>query len=88
MLYVKQQKETYTMISEKGFDDFLDQIPDKHQKFYCCYRGIKRKDYPRWIGWTFIDNLKGTLNVSEIESEYLEILVQNFFLIRYLSENL
>ena len=76
------------MISETGFNDFLTQIPDRNQKFYCCYKGIKRKDFPRWIGWIYIDNLKGTLNVSEIESEYLEILVQNFFLIKYLSENI
>lgn len=76
------------MISEQGFEEFLLQVPDRHQKYYCCYRGIKRKEHPRWAGWAYIDELRGTVSVSDINSEYLDLLVQNFFLVEYLHDSL
>lgn len=68
----------------KNFTEYynLSKIPT--QKFYCAFQGIKRKEYPRWVGWDYIDGLKGIKNVSEIEGELIDLLVENFYLIRYI----
>lgn len=69
----------------EGFADFLEKWLEKDQKFYCNFRGIKRRDYPRWQGWSYIDSLKGTTHVSEIDDEFINILVENMFLVRFLT---
>ena len=66
------------------FEEYYNENCLGAQKFYCAYRGIRRKEYPRWQGWDYIDDLKGTVNVSEIDCEFLDLLVENFHLIRYI----
>lgn len=66
------------------YNQFFNEHFDKEQKFYCNFQGIKRKDYPRWQGWSYIDKLKGEVNVSDINDEYIQYLVENMYIVMYL----
>lgn len=60
------------------FDDFLKEKTQNQGKFYHSYLGIKRKEFPKWLGWKYIDKNK------IIEDPYLDDLVRNFYFIQYL----
>ena len=81
--------EEYLMNSDsKTFEEFFKEEYIPGQKFYCSFQGIKRKDYPKWLGWSYIDNLKGTVSVQNINTEIIDLLVQNFFIVKYLNVTL
>lgn len=69
-----------------ALNDFQNFVNNNKQdiKFYCNYQGIKRKEYPRWQGWLFIDSLKPECAVSMIDDPFLDCLVENFYLVMYL----
>lgn len=69
----------------KGYSEFLEKWFEQDQKFYCNFQGIRRRDFPRWQGWTYIDSLKGTIPVCEIDDDFIRILVENMFLVRFLA---
>ena len=68
----------------KTFEEFFEERLT-NQRFYCSFQGIKRKEYPKWLGWNYIDSLKGITNVSDIDSELMILLVENFYLVKYLN---
>lgn len=68
----------------KPFEEFFEEECLTNQRFYCSFQGIKRKEYPKWLGWNYIDSLKGITNVSEIDSELMILLVENFYIVKYL----
>jgi len=68
----------------KTFEEFFEERL-ANQRFYCSFQGIKRKEYPKWLGWNYIDSLKGITNVSDIDSELMILLVENFYLVKYLN---
>lgn len=67
-----------------NFEEYIDKNNIKTQRFYCAFQGIKRKDYPKWQGWDYIDSLRGTKGVTEIDDDLICLLVENFFLIQYI----
>lgn len=67
----------------KTFEEFFEERL-VNQRFYCSFQGIKRKEYPKWLGWNYIDSLKGITNVSDIDSELMILLVENFYIVKYL----
>lgn len=69
----------------KTFEEFFEEERLTNQRFYCSFQGIKRKEYPKWLGWNYIDSLKGITNVSDIDSELMILLVENFYLVKYLN---
>ena len=47
--------------------------------------GIRRKEYPKWAGWQFIDKIKAqSIPIDEVQDPYLDLLVRNFYTIMYL----
>lgn len=51
------------------------------------YLGISRKDYPKWAGWKLIAEYKDAgLEVSQIKCKRLDILVQNFYYLKYIKK--
>ena len=69
----------------KTFEEFFEEERLTNQRFYCSFQGIKRKEYPKWLGWNYIDSLKGITNVSDIDSELMILLVENFYIVKYLN---
>jgi hypothetical protein len=57
------------------------------EKLNYNYLGISRKDYPKWQGWRLIATYKEKgLDISEIKCKKLDILVQNFYYLKYIKE--
>jgi hypothetical protein len=47
--------------------------------------GISRKEYPKWEGWKLLNNYKEQeVNIDDIDDKTLDILVQNFYYMKYL----
>ena len=63
------------------FDDFLKEKTQNQGKFYHSYLGIKRKEFPKWSGWKYIDKNK---SIGEIKDPYLDDLVRNFYFVQFL----
>lgn len=56
-------------------------------KLQCNYIGINRKKFPKWQGWKIITNYKKNgIDIKEIRDNDLDILVRNFYYIKYLNE--
>ena len=50
------------------------------------YCGIINADYPKWKGWSALNNLKHER--KSFKSEYLEILVYNFYMVSYIANKM
>lgn len=50
------------------------------------YRGIKKSENPKWLGWKEIQRCK-LLN-EPIENDYLDTLVYNFYLCEFILNKL
>lgn len=49
------------------------------------YCGIIRKEYPKWEGWKIISEYKEKgIDVQDITDTRLEILVENFYMLKYI----
>lgn len=70
------------------FKEYMNKnIASKMQ--FSNYKGIRKKDFPRWMGWAIIEKYKEEgVHVSDIQDKTLDILVHNFFFIAYLTESL
>jgi hypothetical protein len=56
-------------------------------KLYYCYLGIFRKEFPKWQGWKIIaDYKKLGIDIKQINDKDLDILVRNFYLLKYIIE--
>lgn len=70
------------------FKPYYQEIISKHDKLYYNYLGISKKEYPKWAGWKLIEMYKNKgIPASEIYDSELEILVKNFYYMKYISEN-
>ena len=65
------------------FEMFLEQETQNKSKRYSSYLGITRKEYPRWGGWAILRNLD---DPSE-DCPSLDVLVRNFYYIKYLKSS-
>ena len=62
------------------FEEFLEYNTEGKSKRFSSYCGIIRKDYPKWRGWKVIKEL----NDPEVQCANLDLLVVNFYYIKYL----
>lgn len=68
----------------EDFEGFLQHNIAGKSKRYSSYCGIIKKDYPRWRGWSIINKL----NDPEEACPNLDLLVVNFYYVKYLELNL
>lgn len=47
------------------------------------YKGIKKTEHPKWLGWKEINLLKNSN--PTLQSEYLDVLVYNFYMCEYIA---
>lgn len=72
------------MNSFENFEEFLEFNITGKSKRFSSYCGIIRKDYPRWQGWNIIKGLRD----PEESCSNLDLLVVNFYYIKYLELNI
>lgn len=74
------------------FSTFLEEQLEKYplyttktkitQETYC---GIVKREFPKWEGWKVIKEEKSNgVSMGNIKNEKLEILVSNFYYIKYI----
>lgn len=69
------------------FETYFEEITVKTDKLYYNYIGINRKEFPKWEGWKIINKYKEDgIDIKEIQDERLDILVRNFYYLKYLEE--
>jgi hypothetical protein len=69
------------------FDEYYNAIVIKTDKLYYNYVGINRKEFPKWEGWKIISRYKEDgIDIKDIRDERLDVLVRNFYYLRYLAE--
>lgn len=69
------------------FDEYYNAIVIKTDKLYYNYVGINRKEFPKWEGWKIISKYKENgVDIKDIRDERLDVLVRNFYYLRYLAE--
>ena len=68
------------------FEQYFLEITEKTDKLYYNYIGINRKEFPKWEGWKIINKYKEEgVDIKEIQDERLNVLVRNFYYLKYLS---
>lgn len=69
---------------------FWEYIEDKTKdtdKLYYNYKGINRKEYPKWPGWKIINHYKeNKIGIKDIDDNLLDLLVENFYRLKFLKE--
>jgi len=69
------------------FELYFKEILENTDVLYYNYRGISKKEYPKWEGWKIIAQYKElNYDIKEIQDEKLDTLVKNFYYIKYLEE--
>lgn len=69
------------------FEEYFNAVVIKTDRLYYNYIGINRKEFPKWEGWKIISKYKEDgIDIKEIHDERLDVLVRNFYYLRYLSE--
>lgn len=69
------------------FEEYFNAVVIKTDRLYYNYIGINRKEFPKWEGWKIISKYKEDgIDIKEIQDERLDVLVRNFYYLRYLSE--
>ena len=69
------------------FKEYYENIRLNTDKLFYNYVGISRKDYPKWEGWKIINAYKeNNLDIKTINDKKLDILVENFYYIKYLEK--
>jgi hypothetical protein len=67
------------------FELFFNDVTEDCPKMYNCYMGINKKEFPKWQGWKVIANYKEQgIDIKDIKSEVLDVLVYNFWYRYYL----
>lgn len=73
----------------KAFEKFFNEKLEGTGTLYSEYKGISKKEYPKWKGWKVINSYKAKgIRVAEIRDEELDTLVENFYFVMFLKENL
>ena len=69
------------------FEEYYNAIVIKTDRLYYNYIGINRKEFPKWEGWKIITKYKEDgIDIKEINDAKLDVLVRNFYYLKYLSE--
>lgn len=69
------------------FEEYFNAVVIKTDRLYYNYIGINRKEFPKWEGWKIISKYKEDgIDIKEIQDDRLDVLVRNFYYLRYLSE--
>ncbi len=69
------------------FEEYFNEVVIKSDRLYYNYVGINRKEFPKWEGWKIINRYKEDgIDVKAIQDERLDVLVRNFYYLKYLSE--
>ncbi len=69
------------------FEEYYNAIVIKTDKLYYNYVGINRKEFPKWEGWKIISKYKENgVDIKDIRDERLDVLVRNFYYLKYLAE--
>lgn len=69
------------------FEEYYNAIVIKTDRLYYNYVGINRKEFPKWEGWKIIGKYKEDgIDIKEIQDERLDVLVRNFYYLKYLTE--
>jgi len=69
------------------FEEYYNAIVIKTDRLYYNYIGINRKEFPKWEGWKIITKYKEDgVDIKEINDAKLDVLVRNFYYLKYLSE--
>lgn len=70
-----------------SFETYFMEIVSKTDRLYYNYQGINRKEYPKWEGWKVITKYKEQdVDIKKINDETLDVLVRNFYYLKYLEE--
>ena len=70
------------------FKIYFENIKHSTDKLYYNYMGISRKEFPKWEGWKIINSYKEkNIDLKQINDSTLEILVENFYYIKYLGDS-
>lgn len=71
------------------FKIYLAEKLEKTDKLYYNFRGISRKEYPKWAGWKIINKYKEDgVDIKQIEDKKLDVLVENFYYLQYIKETI
>ena len=76
------------MFRNSQFDTFLHEKLKNPIIQYGCYKGIIKKDYPKWAGWKIINAFKARgIDIKDIKDDKLDILVENFYYLEFIQES-
>ena len=69
------------------FKTYLAEKLEKTDKLYYNFRGISRKEFPKWAGWKIINKYKEDgVDIKQIEDARLDVLVENFYYLEFIKE--
>lgn len=68
------------------FEDYLKSKTNNSIKTLSSFCGIKKTENPKWKGWAILNELKR--KGMPLCSEHLDILVYNFYSLKYISGKL
>lgn len=69
------------------FEKYFQETISKFDRLNYNYLGISRKEYPKWQGWKIINTYKEQdVEVRDIQDDVLEVLVKNFYYLKYIQE--
>ena len=61
----------------------------KLDKKNCCFLGIRKSLFPKWIGWKLIDEYKKIgVQAKDINDPILDVMVENFYMVLFLKEGI
>jgi hypothetical protein len=71
------------------FEEYFSEVLIKTDRLYYNYVGINRKEFPKWEGWKIINRYKEDgIDIKAIRDERLDVLVRNFYHLKYLTEKI
>ena len=76
-----------TTIAVDEFENYFIAAISKFDRLNYNYLGISRKEFPKWQGWQIINAYKEqNVEIRDIEDRMLEVLVRNFYYLKYIQE--
>jgi hypothetical protein len=70
------------------FKEYLKEQLIDTDKLHYNFNGIAKKEFPKWQGWKIINKHKANgIDIKEIHDADLDIMVENFYYLKYLSED-
>ncbi len=70
---------------EYSFDKYIEDNINSSTT-YQNYKGIIKKEHPKWVGWKLINKYKKeNIKVYDIFDDDLNLMVRNFYYIQFIS---